>query len=286
MWNAFEPSKSSIGSTGGSAVATALSLASFAMGSQTGDSLWGPSSGASLYSLRGTDGMQSLTGAMPLTWLQDYAGAITRSITDLADVLNVVTGTDPEDFLTAEADARRPADWRTALDPNALQGKRIGYYPPTFVDPFGTTGTSTAMLKALKDTVTAAGGTVVEIGAPPSSPPGAGGDRGYEGWARWIEAHPESPYKEAAEIITSQKRLPVQPPRPVHRHRPHDPDARSTARWRSAPSTSAGWRRGWTPTASTRWPTPACCPTSRSTTARRRASGASTRSPRPRACRR
>jgi amidase len=49
---------------------------------------------------------------------------------------------------------------------------------------------------------------VVEIGAPPSAPPGAGGDRGYEGWARWIEAHPESPYKEAAEIISSPKRLP------------------------------------------------------------------------------
>ena len=154
---------------------------------------------------------------MPLTWLQDYAGAITRSITDLADVLNVVTGTDPEDFLTAEADARRPADWRTALDPNALQGKRIGYYPPNFVDPFGTTGTSTAMLKALKDTVTAAGGTVVEIGAPPSSPPGAGGDRGYEGWARWIEAHPESPYKEAGGDHHLAEAPAVQPPRSVHR---------------------------------------------------------------------
>ena len=124
VWNAFEPSKSSIGSSGGSAVATALSLTSFAMGSQTGDSLWGPSSGASLYSLRGTDGMQSLTGAMPLTWLQDYAGAITRSITDLADVLNVVTGTDPEDFLTAEAErgARRTGAARWTRTPCAASG--------------------------------------------------------------------------------------------------------------------------------------------------------------------
>ena len=98
VWNAFEPSKSSIGSSGGSGVSTALSFNAFSMGSQTGDSLWGPSSAASLYSLRGTDGMTSNYGAMPLTWLQDYTGAITRSVSDLADVLNVTTGADPKDF--------------------------------------------------------------------------------------------------------------------------------------------------------------------------------------------
>jgi amidase len=208
VWNAFEPSKSSIGSSGGSAVSLALSFTGFSLGSQTGDSLWGPASAASLFSLRGTDGMQSGSGVMPLTFTRDYAGAFTRSASDLADVLNVVTGTDPADPVTAPADDRRPEDWRTALDPGALEGMRIGYVAADFEDPFQTTGTSDAM-KAQFAAFEAAGAQMVEIPAPPSSPPNtAGGDAGYEGWARWIDAHPESPYKDAAEIISSPLRLP------------------------------------------------------------------------------
>lgn len=208
VWNAYNPSKSSIGSSGGSAVATALSLTGFALGSQTGDSLWGPSSAASLVSLRGTDGMQSLSGVMPLTWLNDYAGAITRSIPDLARVLNVVSGTDPDDPLTAEADARRPADWKTTLDPDALRGKVIGYIPARFVDPFGSTGTPAAMLDALKY-FEQAGATVRAISPEPSAPVApTGTDRNYHGWQEWLDAHPEAPYSDPVEIITSQKRLP------------------------------------------------------------------------------
>ena len=66
-----------------------------ALGSQTGDSLYAPASGASLVTLRGTDGLESGSGIMPLSWLTDFGGVMTRSVADLADMLNVVTGTDP-----------------------------------------------------------------------------------------------------------------------------------------------------------------------------------------------
>jgi amidase len=210
VWNAFEPSKASIGSSGGSAVAVATSMAAAALGSQTGDSLWGPSSAASLYSLRGTDGLASGSGVMPLTWGQDYAGTIARSLPDLAAMLNVTTGTDPADEFTveADADARRPADWAASLDANALAGKTIGYYAGAFPAGFGLPGTRDAMVAAF-DGFRRAGATVKEIPAPPDAPGSTSGlgDRGYEGWARWIEAHPESPYKTAEEVITSQRRL-------------------------------------------------------------------------------
>ena len=129
VWNAFKPSKTSLGSSGGSAVAVATSLAGFGMGSQTGVSLYAPSTGASLVTLRGTDGIASAAGVMPLTWLQDFAGPIARTTSDIARILNATTGTDPEDIASvhADADAKRPADWKTSLDRNALQGKRIGY---------------------------------------------------------------------------------------------------------------------------------------------------------------
>src|SRR5262249_37245437 len=56
VWNVFNPSKSPIASSGGSGSALAANLAAAAMGSQTGDSLYGPSSAQSLVTLRGTDG--------------------------------------------------------------------------------------------------------------------------------------------------------------------------------------------------------------------------------------
>ena len=42
VWNAFQPSKSAIASSGGSATAVAANLAAGALGSQTGDSLYAP----------------------------------------------------------------------------------------------------------------------------------------------------------------------------------------------------------------------------------------------------
>src|SRR3954467_2956106 len=102
VWNVFNPSKSPIASSGGSGSAVAANLAAAAMGSQTGDSLYGPSSAQSLVTLRGTDGLESGTGVMPLVYLTDFGGAIARSVADLTDILNVVVATDPADPETSE----------------------------------------------------------------------------------------------------------------------------------------------------------------------------------------
>ncbi|MDB6001743.1 MAG: Amidase, partial [Rhizobacter sp.] len=197
VWNVFNPSKSALASSGGSASALAASLAAGALGSQTGDSLYAPASGASLVTLRGTDGLQSGTGIMPLSWLTDFGGAITRSVPDLADMLNVVAGTDPEDPTTAPADSKVPADWRSVLDVNALRGARIGYIPSVWIDPFGTTGTTNAEKAALQ-TLVDAGATIVQMGqtaggadTPPSPPDATTGNLSQEGWMQYITTHPE-----------------------------------------------------------------------------------------------
>ena len=114
VWSVFNPSRSPLASSGGSASAVAGSLAAAAMGSQTGDSLYAPASAQSLVTLRGTDGLESGTGIQPLVWMTDFGGAITRSVSDLADMLNVVTGIDPEDPATL-AQARRRGAPRLAL---------------------------------------------------------------------------------------------------------------------------------------------------------------------------
>ena len=196
VWNVFNLSKSSIASSGGPASALAASLAAGAMGSQTGDSLYGPSSAASLVALRGTNGLESGTGIMPLTYLTDFGGAMARSVPDLADILNVVVATDPADPETSAPGRHTPADWRSVLDPNALKGKRIGFIASAWVDPFGTTNTTSAEMAALQY-FTAAGATIVPMGVTvggtdsPPSPPSPTTDRVSEGWWMYIGSHPE-----------------------------------------------------------------------------------------------
>ncbi len=218
VWNAFQPSKSALASSGGSATAVAANLAAGALGSQTGDSLYAPASGASLVTLRGTDGLESGSGIMPLSWLTDFGGVMTRSVGDLADMLNVVTGTDPDDPTTAPADAERPADWRSTLDPDALRGKRIGYIPAVWEDPFGTTGTTDASKAALKY-LTDAGATIVEMGTtvgdtntPPAPAVNPTGNTSQEGWMQYIDAHPELAeqgfqIRNAVDVSCSQKKV-------------------------------------------------------------------------------
>jgi amidase len=215
VWNAFKPSKTSLGSSGGSAVATALSFAGFGMGTQTGVSLYAPSTGASLVTLRGTDGISSGAGVMPLTWLQDFEGPIARTTSDIARILNVTTGTDPEDPNTvhADADAKRPADWKTSLDANALAGKKIGYIPGAFDDApsYGQADGTIDALKARFADITAAGATMVPITAAVPSAPATGtltGNRTEEGWQQYFDRQVDPPFHTAAEILSSPKVLP------------------------------------------------------------------------------
>jgi amidase len=215
VWNAFKPSKTSLGSSGGSAVAVATSLAGFGMGSQTGVSLYAPSTGASLVTLRGTDGIASGAGVMPLTWLQDFAGPMARTTSDIARILNATTGTDPDDLFTLhnDAGAKRPADYKQALDPDALRGKRIGYLQSSFTGSpsYGQSdGTMEAVTARFAD-IEAAGATMVPITTSPPSGPATGtltGNRTEEGWQQYFDLHENPPYTTASGILSSPKVLP------------------------------------------------------------------------------
>lgn len=208
VWGAFDPSRSPIGSSGGSAVSVASSLAASAMGTQTGDSLWGPSGAASLYSLRGTDGMQSSAGTMPLTVVQDYVGHMAQSLDDLALLLNASAVGNPADPLDDVADGHRPDDWTAALDADALEGARIGVPETVFDDPFGTTVVSDA-LRAQFAYFEQAGATLVPMSDYAGSPARTySGDTNYEGWRRWIAEHPDNPYTDPVEIVRSPLRIP------------------------------------------------------------------------------
>ena len=133
-------------------------------------------------------------------------------------MLPFVVAVDPDDPETSAPGRHTPADWRTLLDPNALRGKRIGYVPSTWVDPFGTTGTTDAEWTAARRFLTEAGATLVTMGvsvggtdAPPS-PAAPTYDIRSEGWGHYIDTHPELmtqgfPIHTVVDVNCSQKKV-------------------------------------------------------------------------------
>jgi amidase len=163
--NAFDPTLSTSGSSGGTAVAVSSSLATLGFGTDTCNSLSNPASFASLATIRTTRGLTSRAGVMPLNTFQDAVGPIAKSIRELALVLDQVTGPDPEDEATAAAAQHTGGSFAAALDANALKGARIGVIRQLFVGVTGEREAADTMVTVLKE-LTAAGATIVDVTIP------------------------------------------------------------------------------------------------------------------------
>jgi len=113
------------GSSSGSGSAMAAGLAAGTIGTETDGSIVCPASANGIVGLKPTVGLVPRTFIVPISATQDTAGPMTLTVADAALMLTVIAGSDPSDPATAEADARKQ-DYAQALDPNAMQGKRIG----------------------------------------------------------------------------------------------------------------------------------------------------------------
>lgn len=113
------------GSSGGTGAAIAANFGISGMGSDTVNSIRSPASANSLVGLRPTRGLVSRAGIIPVSFTQDAAGPITRTVADAAIVLNVLVGYDPNDPVTAYS-IRQSADYTRSLRPGGLKGARLG----------------------------------------------------------------------------------------------------------------------------------------------------------------
>jgi Asp-tRNA(Asn)/Glu-tRNA(Gln) amidotransferase A subunit family amidase len=117
------------GSSGGTGAAIAANFAAAGMGSDTCGSIRIPASHNSLVGIRGTQGLASRNGIIPLSSTQDIGGPIARTVTDVAIVLDAVVGYDPADPQTAASVSNTPKSYTEFLQLTALRGARIGLVP-------------------------------------------------------------------------------------------------------------------------------------------------------------
>jgi amidase len=124
--NPYALDRVTAGSSGGTAAAIAASFGLVGLGSDTGNSIRGPSSHQALVGIRSTMGLTSRAGVLPLNLLADIAGPMARTVEDAAKVFQVIAGEDPNDPVTAASHDHLRQDYTASLDRNGLHGAVIG----------------------------------------------------------------------------------------------------------------------------------------------------------------
>ena len=124
--NPYALDRVTAGSSGGSAAAVAANLGEIGLGTDTGNSIRGPSAHQALVGIRSTMGLTSRAGVAPLNLASDIAGPMARTVADAVALFQVVAGEDAADTVTARSRGHLAADYAAYLDKGALKGARIG----------------------------------------------------------------------------------------------------------------------------------------------------------------
>ena len=122
------------GSSGGSGVAVATSMAVVGMAEETGSSITNPASAASLVGIRPTFGLIPSTGVFPLQGtFRDVVGPLGKTVHDAVAMLDVIAGPTPKDPKSLVSIGKLPTGgYISALNDKALEGARIGIYGPGY----------------------------------------------------------------------------------------------------------------------------------------------------------
>ena len=163
--NPYNPRRNPGGSSGGTGAAVAASFAAFGMGSDTCGSIRIPSAHHSLVGLRGTRGLASGDGIIPLSTTQDIGGPLARSVEDLAFALDATVGYDPADETTRLRDGHIPDSYTVALNAGGLAQSRIGVVR-SMVGNNGAERDVLAVIEAAIAEMEALGATVIDIEEP------------------------------------------------------------------------------------------------------------------------
>jgi aspartyl-tRNA(Asn)/glutamyl-tRNA(Gln) amidotransferase subunit A len=120
--NPWDLTRTPGGSSGGSAAAVAARQAFGALGTDTGGSIREPAAFCGVVGLKPTYGRVSRYGVVAFASSLDQVGPIARTVSDVADLLQVIAGRDERDMTSSP---RPVADYRAALEEGA-RGLTVG----------------------------------------------------------------------------------------------------------------------------------------------------------------
>ncbi len=125
--NPYDIERTAGGSSGGSGASVSANFCTVAVGQEGFASIRRPSTWNSVAGMRPTAGLVSRSGVYA-GWpsVNGSLGPMARTVTDLAKLLDVMAGYDPDDPVTARGVDRMRESFTKFLDKDGLKGKRIG----------------------------------------------------------------------------------------------------------------------------------------------------------------
>ena len=105
--NPYVLDRNPCGSSSGSAVAVSANLCAIAVGTETWGSIMCPSNANGIVGIKPTVGLWSRTGIIPISYTQDTAGPMARTVKDAAKLLGAITGIDVTDLKTKQSLGKR-----------------------------------------------------------------------------------------------------------------------------------------------------------------------------------
>jgi amidase len=191
--NPYGIARNPCGSSSGSGAAVSSNFSAVSFGTETDGSIVCPANANGVVGLKPTVGLTSRAGIVPISHTQDTFGIHGRYVADTAVALGVVQsrtcdGRDPATCgvpLGWQGRFTRPTniptDYTQFLNPNGLQGARLGLTRIGLggFDPFvPTPPVVEAVFEAAFATLTAAGATVIDLDAAGFTGFGSGGGPG------------------------------------------------------------------------------------------------------------
>ena len=159
--NPYALDRVTAGSSGGTAAAVAANFGSVGLGTDTGNSIRGPSSHQALVGIRSTMGLTSRAGVVPLNLASDIAGPMARTVADAVAVFQVIVGHDPNDPATEASRGREIPTYAASLVKDGLRGARIGVLRQAYERPSADVEILSVFDQALDD-LREAGATVLD----------------------------------------------------------------------------------------------------------------------------
>ena len=128
--NPYDLSRNPCGSSSGSGASVSANLCVFAIGTETNGSIVCPSNANGIVGIKPTVGLISRSGIIPISFTQDTAGPMARTVSDAAIALGYMTSVDQNDSKTLAPDRVALDDYTSFLNEDGLKDKRIGVYNP------------------------------------------------------------------------------------------------------------------------------------------------------------
>lgn len=166
MWgpvkNPHDLTKVSGGSSGGTAAAVADNMCLFGIGEDTGGSIRQPASFCGIVGLRPSYGRNSRYGIMPMASSLDTVGPLTKTVEDLALVMEVIAGSDSQDATTVSDPVPKYSE---EIKKTKKQKIKVGV-PKEYFEIEGIDPEVKKITQAAIDKLREQGGEIVDVSLP------------------------------------------------------------------------------------------------------------------------